>query len=33
MGNITVRLAKQHVDCHNNCRLLPLSAYCTYVKV
>ena len=24
MGNITVRLAKQHVDCHDNCRFLHL---------
>ena len=29
IGNITVRLAKQHVDCHDNCRLLLLDACCT----
>ena len=31
MGSITVLLAKHHVDCHDNCRLLlPINACCTY---
>ena len=34
MGNITVRvrLAK-HVDGQNSCKLLPLNASCTYIKI
>ena len=33
MGNITVTPAKQHVDCHDSCRLLPLDVCCTDVKI
>ena len=32
MGNITVKLAK-HVDCQDNCKLLPLNACCTCIKI
>ena len=33
MGNITVKLVKQNVDCHDNCKLRLLNTCCTYVKI
>ena len=33
MENITAKLVKQNVDCHDNCRLLPLNTSCTYVNI
>ena len=32
MGNIKVRLAKQHVDCHDSCTLLPLNACAAFMS-